>query len=99
LARVFYGTAYDRIDYAGFYKKISNVYQLNEEIKLGRRSDSEANRIKITLAEAKAVDKRLRDIRKKEKEGKIQEDRAEDLRNAIMKNFLRSYEQRKIDDI
>ena len=99
LARVFYGTAYDRIDYAGFYKKISNVYQLNEEIKLGRRSGSEANRIKITLAEAKAVDKRLRDIRKKEKEGKIQEDRAEDLRNAIMKNFLRSYEQRKIDDI
>ena len=99
LARVFYGTAYDRIDYAGFYKKISNVYQLNEEIKLGRRSDSEANRIKITLAEAKAVDKRLRDIRKKEKEGKIQEDRAEDLRNAIMKNFLRDYDKRKIDDI
>jgi len=99
LARVFYGTAYDRIDYAGFYKKVSNVYQLNEEIKLGRRSGYEAKKIQVTLAEAKAVDKRLRDIRKKEKEGRIQEDRAEDLRNAIMKNFLRDYDNRKIDDI
>jgi hypothetical protein len=97
--RLFYGTAYDGIDYAGFYKKVSNVYQLNEEIKLGRRSGYEAKKIQVTLAEAKAVDKRLRDIRKKEKEGKIQEDRAEDLRNAIMKNFLRDYDNRKIDDI
>jgi DNA-binding XRE family transcriptional regulator len=99
LARVFYGTAYDRVDYTGFYKKISNVYQLNEEIKLGLRSGSEAKKIQVTLAEAKAVDKRLRNIRKAEKEGRINEDKAEDMRTDLMKNFLRDYDKRKIDDI